>query len=160
MKKEIIASLEGEVLRSVFNVNTCCDLSSTNWVKNYGTKYQIGVFIIWMFLFSERSQTSLCMISKLFFRQLEWTLFIWMIISIRTLSMRDFLFFQLRGWFITDHMTNSFQMRCGKKHILCHIAMLCNLPCGYFKASCFFMWCVSLKFKFIYSAICVVSFVN
>lgn len=35
-----MASLEiGEALSSVFNVNPYCELSSINWVKNYGTEY-------------------------------------------------------------------------------------------------------------------------
>lgn len=35
----------GEVLSSVFNVNAYCEASTTNWVKNYGTEYQIGMFV-------------------------------------------------------------------------------------------------------------------
>lgn len=46
VKKEIIDSLEGgAVLSSVFNVNAYCEVSTTNWVKNYGTEYQIGMFV-------------------------------------------------------------------------------------------------------------------
>ena len=46
VKKETIDSLEGgDVLSSVFNVNAYCEVSTTNWVKNYGTEYQIGMFV-------------------------------------------------------------------------------------------------------------------
>lgn len=33
-----------ETLSSVLNVNAYSDVSATNWVKNYGTEYQIGMF--------------------------------------------------------------------------------------------------------------------
>lgn len=46
VKKEIIDSLEGgETLSALFNVNAYSDVSTTNWVKNYGTEYQIGMFV-------------------------------------------------------------------------------------------------------------------
>ncbi|KAK0138637.1 hypothetical protein N1851_024825 [Merluccius polli] len=46
VKKKNIDSLEGgDVLSSVFNVNAYCEVSTTNWVKNYGTEYQIGMFV-------------------------------------------------------------------------------------------------------------------
>ncbi|XP_035805853.1 uncharacterized protein LOC111571121 isoform X1 [Amphiprion ocellaris] len=46
VKNETIDHLEGgEVLSSVFDVNLYCEVSTTNWVKNYGTEYQIGMFI-------------------------------------------------------------------------------------------------------------------
>ena len=38
VRKEMIDSLEGgEALSATFNVNAYCDVSTTNWVKNYGT---------------------------------------------------------------------------------------------------------------------------
>lgn len=46
MKKEIIDNFEcGDTLSAMFNVNAYSDVSTTNWVKNYGTEYQIGVFV-------------------------------------------------------------------------------------------------------------------
>lgn len=36
---------EGDVFSSVFNANAYCEVSTTNWVKNYGTEYQIGMFV-------------------------------------------------------------------------------------------------------------------
>ena len=41
----MIDSLEGgEALIAILNVNAYSDVSTTNWVKNYGTEYQIGMF--------------------------------------------------------------------------------------------------------------------
>lgn len=45
MRKETVDWLEGsETLSSVLNVNAYSDVS-TNWVKNYGTEYQIDEFV-------------------------------------------------------------------------------------------------------------------
>jgi len=42
----MIDSLEGgEKLSAKFNVNAFSDVSTTNWVKNFGTEYQIGMFV-------------------------------------------------------------------------------------------------------------------
>ncbi len=35
----------GDVLSSVLNVNAYCEVSTTDWVKNYGGEYQIGMFV-------------------------------------------------------------------------------------------------------------------
>lgn len=46
MRKETIDSLDcGETLNAMFNVNSYSDVSTTNWVKNYGTEYQVGMFV-------------------------------------------------------------------------------------------------------------------
>lgn len=42
----MINSLEGgEHLSAKFHVNAFSDVSTTNWVKNFGTEYQIGMFV-------------------------------------------------------------------------------------------------------------------
>lgn len=64
MKKVITDSLEaGEIISAVFDVNAYSEVS-TNWVKNYGTEYLIGMCVcikanMEMPIFTERSQTSL-----------------------------------------------------------------------------------------------------
>jgi len=46
VRKEVIDSLEcGEALIAMLNVNAYSDVSTTNWVKNYGTEYQIGMYV-------------------------------------------------------------------------------------------------------------------
>lgn len=46
VRKEMIDNLEGgENLSAKFQVNAFSDESTTNWVKNFGTEYQIGMFV-------------------------------------------------------------------------------------------------------------------
>lgn len=46
MRQETTDCLEGgETLSSVLNVSAYSDVSTTNWVKNYGTEYQICMFV-------------------------------------------------------------------------------------------------------------------
>lgn len=46
MKNVIIDSLEGgDMLCDLFNVNAYSEVSTTNWVKYYGTEYLIGMFV-------------------------------------------------------------------------------------------------------------------
>ena len=46
VRKETIHNLEGgETLLAMLNLNAYSDVSTTKWVKNYGTEYQTGMFV-------------------------------------------------------------------------------------------------------------------